>query len=241
MTRPGRNDAGFTLVEVLLALLIAALVMLGSYSVTSQVMGLSEDVQANLAAEDALAILRLTLTNDLGSTIWADGLKADAAQTMAFYGGLESASLGTEADRLVLSLATAAVMDPGAPFPAHAFNRVEYVLRPLPDADRDAKTRRQLVRREIPLASLSWRDSARTPVRETVLLEDLTQCAVRFYAHAATAPLAAWDSRNRQSTRLDPLPAQVRLSGTATFSGKHRSIDAVATLPARTLSPAGRP
>jgi general secretion pathway protein J len=237
MTPGSGRQAGFTLVEVLLALLIAAMVMIGTYSVTAQVMGLSEDVQAGLAAEDALDILGLTLGNDLTSTLWADTQKTDVAEAMAFYGGQDATALDTSSDRLLLSLATAATLDPGAPFPSHAFNRVEYVLRQAPENDRDKKTARQLVRREIPVGTLVWRDGERRAVLETVLIEALEQGSLRFSENAATTAQTAWDSRTRQAARLSPLPAQVRLTGTATFSGKRRTVDVITPLPPQTLSP----
>ena len=237
MTPGSGRQAGFTLVEVLLALLIAAMVMIGTYSVTAQVMGLSEDVQAGLAAEDALDILGLTLGNDLTSTLWADTQKTDVAEAMAFYGGQDATTLDTSSDRLLLSLATAATLDPGAPFPSHAFNRVEYVLRQAPGNDRDKKTARQLVRREIPVGTLTWRDRERMAVVETVLIEALEQGSLRFSENAATAAQTAWDSRVRQAAKLSPLPAQVRLTGTATFSGKRRTVDVITPLPPQTLSP----
>lgn len=232
---PGQA-AGFTLIEVLLALLIAAMVMLGTYSVTSQVMGLSEDVQSGLAAEDALEILHLTLGNDLESTIWTETQKKDAAEAMAFYGGQDLTSLSSSDDKLVFSLTTAATMDPGAPFPSHAFNRVEYVLRPLPESEKGKLDSRRLVRREIPLATLSWRDRERMAAYETVLLNEVTQFTVQFYENAANAPLSAWDSRSRQAGRLSPLPVQVRLTGTAAFSDKRRALDVRIPLPPQTLS-----
>lgn len=237
MTARSRQPAGFTLVEVLLALLIAALVMVGSYSVTTQVMGLSEDVQTGLAALDALDIVRLALGNDLGSVIWVDAQKKDVAEAMAFYGGQDTTSLSSQSDRLLLSLATAASLDPGAPFPSHAFNRVEYVLRMPPENDRSNRNVRQLVRREIPVGTLNWRDRDRMAVGETILIEALDQCTLRFLENAATAPQTAWDSRTRQAARLSPLPAQVHLTGTAVFSGKHRAMDLRIPLPPQTYAP----
>ncbi|KHK01157.1 PulJ/GspJ family protein [Desulfovibrio sp. TomC] len=237
MTARSGRQAGFTLVEVLLALLIAAMVMVGSYSVTTQVMGLAEDVQSGLAAEDSLEIVRLTLGNDLGSTIWTDVQKKDVAETMLFYGGQDSTSLSSQSDRLLLSLATAATLDPGASFPSYAFNRVEYVLRLPPDTDQSSKAIRQLVRREIPMGTLTWRDQNRMPVSETILIEALEQCDIRFFGNASTDSQTTWNSRTRQSAHLSPLPAQVRLTGTAAFSGKRRALDLRIPLPPQTLTP----
>ena len=237
MTARSARQAGFTLIEVLLALLIAAMVMVGSYSVTTQVMGLAEDVQTGLAAEDALDIVRLTLGNDLGSTIWTDLQKKDVAESMLFYGGQDATSLSSQSDRLLLSLATAATLDPGAFFPSYAFNRVEYVLRLPPGTDRANKDVRQLVRREIPMGTLTWRDQDHMAVSETILFEALDQCDIRFVDSASEASQKAWNSRTRQAAKLSPLPAQVRLTGTATFSGKRRALDLRIPLPPQTLAP----
>lgn len=236
MRPPPKASAGFTLIEVLLALLIAALVMLGAYSVTSQVMGMSEDAQVSLAAEDALDILRLSLANDLGSIIWTETTKKDAAEAVAFYGGPDATALSGSTDALLFSLATAATLDPAAPFPSYAFNRVEYVLRESSnEGENAAKDRRSLVRREIPMGTLHWRDRERTPVAETVLLEVVGNCAVTFLENAVNSPLTNWDSRTRKLAHVTPLPAQVRLAGTAVFSGKRRSVDLRVPLPPQDL------
>ncbi len=233
MTAKRPRESGFTLVEVLLALLIGALVMLGSYSVTSQVIGLSDDVRSNLAAEDALDILRLALDNDLGSLIWVESNKQGAAESMAFFGGRQETALSGQDEEVLLSLASAAVLAPDAPFPAHAFNRVTYLLRKPPQKDGENKETRQLVRLELPAATLAWRDAAHPPARETVLLEAVTACAIRFFDQ--TALQTTWDSQQRQQARQTPLPTQVRLEGSAIFGDKHRRFDVRAAMPPQRL------
>ena len=234
MTAARRHESGFTLVEVLLALLIGALVMLGSYSVTSQVIALSDDVRTNLAAEDALDILRLALDNDLGSLIWVETPKRGAPENMAFYGGRQETALSGQDEEVILSLASAASLDPGVPFPSHAFNRVTYLLRkPLGKGGEKVETR-QLVRQELPAATLAWRDTARPPARETVLLEAVSACAILFLDQ--TASQATWDSQALQQARLPPLPAQVRLEGSAVFGDKHRRFEVRSAVPSRSIA-----
>lgn len=234
MTAARRHESGFTLVEVLLALLIGALVMLGSYSVTSQVITLSDDVRTNLAAEDALDILRLALDNDLGSLIWVESPKRGASESMAFYGGRQEVALSDQDEEVLLSLASAASLDPGAPFPSHAFNRITYLLRKPPGKDGEKANTHQLVRQELPAATLAWRVAARQPVRETVLLEAVSACAILFLDQ--TASQATWDSQARQQARQTPLPAQVRLEGAAVFGDKHRRFELRSALPPRILA-----
>ena len=234
MTAARQHESGFTLVEVLLALLIGALVMLGSYSVTSQVIGLSDDVRTNLAAEDALDFLRLALANDLGSLIWVESPKRGASQSLAFYGGRQEAALSDQDEEVLLSLASAAVLAPDAPFPSHAFNRVTYLLRKPPGKDGEKTDTRQLVRRELPAATLAWRDPARPSARETVLLEAVSACAMLFLDQATAQ--TTWDSPARQQARQPPLPAQVRLEGVAVFSGRTRRFEVRAALPSGILA-----
>lgn len=233
MTAARRHESGFTLVEVLLALLIGALVMLGSYSVTSQVIGLSDDVRSNLAAEDALDILRLALDNDLGSLIWVESPTRGASESMAFSGGRQEAALSDQDEEVLLSLASAASLDPGAPFPSQAFNRVTYLLRKPSGKDGEKTDTRQFVRRELPAATLAWRDAARPSARETVLLEAVSACAILFLDQ--TASQATWDSQTRQQARQTPLPTQVRLEGAAVFGDKHRRFELRSALPPRIL------
>lgn len=234
MNAARRHESGFTLVEVLLALLIGALVMLGSYSVTSQVIGLSEDVRSNLAAEDALDILRIALDNDLGSLIWVESSKQGASESMAFYGGRQTTALSDQDEEVLLSLTSAASLNPGAPFPSHAFNRITYLLRKPPGKDGQKTDTRQLVRRELPAATLVWRDTARPSARETVLLETVSACALQFID--PTASLTTWDSQARVQARQSPLPTQVRLQGEAILGGKMRRFDVRLALPPRTLA-----
>ena len=237
MTSPAPQAAGFTLVEVLLALLIGALVMLGSYSVTSQIINLSDEVRSSLAAEDALEIVRLTLGNDLGSIIWVESSKQGTAASMAFFGGRQTTTLSGQDEEVILSLASAASLDPGAPFPGHAFHRVEYLLRkPLEKTGENTgenKETRQLVRRELPVATLVWRRGDVQPARETVLLEAVTTCAIQFFDN--TAVLATWDSRARQQARQETLPTQVRLEGLAVIGDKARRFEAGAAVPSTSV------
>jgi general secretion pathway protein J len=234
MSAARRPESGFTLVEVLLALLIGALVMLGSYSVTSQVIGLSDEVRSNLAAEDALDILRLALDNDLGSIIWIETPRQGASESMAFSGGRQTTALSGQDEEVLLSLASAAVLAPDAPFPSHAFNRVTYLLRKPSGKDGEKTDTRQLVRRELPAATLAWRDPARPSAHETVLLEAVSACAMLFLDQAAAQ--TTWDSQARQQARQTPLPSQVRLEGVAVFSGKTRRFEVRAALPSSILA-----
>jgi general secretion pathway protein J len=233
VTSPAPQAAGFTLVEVLLALLIGALVMLGSYSVTSQIINLSDEVRSSLAAEDALEIVRLTLGNDLGSIIWVESSKQGAEASMAFFGGRQTTALSGQDEEVILSLASAASLDPGAPFPGHAFHRVEYLLRKPPEKTGNNKETRQLVRRELPAATLAWRRGDVQPARETVLLEAVTTCAIQFFDN--TAVLATWDSRARQQARQETLPTQVRLEGLAVIGDKARRFEAGAAVPSTSV------
>ncbi|BAH76341.1 PulJ/GspJ family protein [Solidesulfovibrio magneticus] len=234
MSASRRHESGFTLVEVLLALLIGALVMLGSYSVTSQVIGLSDDVRSNLAAEDALDILRIALDNDLGSIIWVESTIRRAAESMAFSGGRQETALSGLDEEVILSLASAAVLAPDAPFPSHAFNRVTYLLRKPPGKDGEKTDTRQLVRRELPAATLAWRDPARPSAHETVLLETVSACAIQFFDQSAA--LTTWDSQARVQARQSPLPTQVRLQGEAVLGGKTRRFEVRSALPFRNLA-----
>lgn len=232
---------GFTLVEVLLALLIAGLVMVGTYSVTSQVMRLSEDAKTSLAMETAAETLRLALGNDVGSVIYVElAQKRGASDLMAFYSGQDATALSSGDDKLLLSLATAATLDPGASFPSWGFFRVEYVLRQPESKGVDKNAGNLLVRRELPVATVSWRETSLPPFRETVLFEGVETCTLTFFESAATAAVETWDSRKRQNARLAPLPVQLRLAVTATVGGQRRSLDLRIDLPERTLSFGGR-
>lgn len=241
MTARPAGQAGFTLIEVLLAVLIAGLVMVGSYSVASQVMRLSDEASARLDLETATAVVRLALAGDLGSIIYVEKGRKAVSPDMAFVGGQDAAGLSGQGDALLFSLATAASLDPGLPFPSHGFSRVEYVLRPQETQGGDTARARRLVRRDLPAATVARRPGAPVSWNETVLLEALDAVSLRFYPGADASPLAAWDSRARERARQSPLPAQVRLAGTVLVSGRSFPLDLRINLPARTLAAGSRP
>ena len=234
MIRPKPRQAGFTLVEVLLAVFIAGLVMVGSYSVASQVMRLSEEASVRLAEESAQDILRLALGDDLGSVIYVESAKGDAKDAMAFSGGASVTTLSDQAEKTLLSLATAATLDPGRPFPSNGFNRVVYLLRQDTTSQQDPRT--SLVRRERIAATVPRRPGKELPWEETVLAERVENMAIRFYASGGSDAGETWDSQDRERAKNAPLPAQVRLRGVMVVSGQRFPLDVRVNLPARTIA-----
>ncbi len=234
-----RHEAGFTLVEVLLAVLLAGLVMVGSYSVASQVMRLSEEAGTRLEVESTQAILRLALANDLGSVIYVEGARTKSAEAMTFLGGLSAADVSGQTDRRLLALASAASLDPGQPFPSHGFNRIEYVLR-VQEPSQGEPGRTSLVRRERIAATVPRRPGQEEPVNETVLCPRIEDAAVTFYGPAASGPFTDWDSPTRERDRLPPLPAQVRLTASLVVAGRRFPVDVRVNLPARAIEAVGR-
>lgn len=241
MTPNRRPEAGFTLVEVLLAVLIAGLVMVGSYSVASQVMRLSEEANTRLDLENATTITRLALNNDLGSVIYVEKSGRAVSSQMALLGGQDATSLSGDKDAVLLSLGTAASLDPGAPFPSQGFYRVEYVLRQPETSEEAATGAKRLVRRELPAATVARRDTTAVAFNETVLLEKIEAVSLLFAAGSEGSPETAWDSRKREEMKQSPLPAQVRLGGTVIVSGRRFPLDIRVNLPARKLSTGSQP
>ncbi|WP_300159295.1 prepilin-type N-terminal cleavage/methylation domain-containing protein [Solidesulfovibrio sp.] len=238
MTPARSGQAGFTLVEVLLALLIAGLVMVGSYSVASQVMRLSEEAAVRLETESARELVRLALANDLGSVIYVDKAAGAVRDAVAFLGGAPATSLSGQTDTRLLSLATAATLDPGQPFPSHGFNRVEYRLRQDETLRKDKQA--SLVRRERVAATVPRRAGQEERWNETVLLARVENPDIRFAAGSGDEAASAWDSLSRERGNASPLPAQVRLTGVMVVSGQRFPLDVRVNLPARALFSGGR-
>ncbi len=230
-----RPEAGFTLVEILLAVLIAGLVMVGSYSVASQVMGLAEDAKARLELESTATALRLALANDLGSIIYVERTRGTVPASMAFSGGIADTDLSGQADQVILTLASAATLDPGLPFPAHAFNRLEYVLRPETTGTGDAGNAR-LVRRERVAATVPRRVTVDPNWNETVLAGRLENVQLHFLETAQTGPVTSWDSQAREQAKRSPLPGQVHLEATLVVGDRRFPLDIRINLPARTIA-----
>ena len=222
MTRHHLTPAGFSLIEVILAVLMTSLAMVGTYWVSSQVMKLADDTKKRLPLSNAALILRTTLENDLTSVIVLEHGNRAVVDSMDFFGGRAATTLLSGHEERLLSLATAATLDVETPFPSQGFYRVEYVLR----RDEEAPEHPQaLVRRELPFANLSWRDGVALPWRETVLANNVTNCSLTFYPSAETAPLATWDSRTRLTANQTPLPLQIRLTATITEAGRSKTLD----------------
>lgn len=236
-----RPEAGFTLVEVLLAVLLAGLAMVGSYAVAAQVMRLSEEAGSRLAAQSAEAVLRLALTNDLGSVIYVEKARSDATTAMIFTGGQSAADgLSEQNDQRILSLATAASLDPDFPFPSHGFNRVDYVLR-TDDATTDRPSQGakavRLIRRERLATTVPRRTGAAERIaNETVLAERIVGPELSFYGPNGSGPSASWNSEERNMLKKTPLPAQVRFTATLIVSGRRFPVDIRIDLPSRSVS-----
>lgn len=146
--RPSR--AGFTLLEVLVAVALSAVAMMAVFSMFGTVTGVAADVARKEAGHyDGLAFEAI-LFDDLRSLYFDKG-----DTEFRFLGN--NAGLQDEGRR-VLAFATSASLASGQERPPLSVQRVEYVLREGADGERE------LVRRERPYSGLmgdwEWLDAA---------------------------------------------------------------------------------
>lgn len=146
--RPGR--AGFTLLEVLVAVALSAVAMMAVFTMFDTVTGLAVDVARNESAHYDNLAFEAVLFDDLRS-LYLD------EKDRAFRFDGNNAGLLDEESR-VMSFATTASLASEREAPPLSVQRVEYVLREREDGVRE------LVRRERPYCGLlgdwEWADAA---------------------------------------------------------------------------------
>ncbi len=154
------KTAGFTLVEVLVALFIFSILSAASLMVLTSVLG-SKDMMASKS--DALrqrAILRILLKADFANTVLVPKTDAFGQIELAFFVG------GSFGDERFLSLSRTGWENPGGIERRSGLQAVEYVLK-------DKTLVRQVKARFNPASA--------TPVLEQILLDGVEGVTLGFY------------------------------------------------------------
>ncbi len=160
MTRRIFKQAGFTLVEVLVALFIFSILSAASLAVLTSVLG-SKDLMASKSNElRQRASLRILLKSDFANTVIVPKTDAFGQAEQAFFIG------GFTGDDRFLSLSRTGWDNPGGIERRSGLQAVEYVLR-------DKTLVRQIKARFNPIAA--------TPVLEQSLIADVERVTLEFY------------------------------------------------------------
>ncbi|WP_243311498.1 prepilin-type N-terminal cleavage/methylation domain-containing protein [Fundidesulfovibrio agrisoli] len=228
-------QAGFTLVEVMIALLITGMIFMGSYAVLSRVTDTAADVEERLQLSQQLRISAWLFKNDLGSVLYSDSNRNAATTFLSFVGGRNRPKdMDTPSDEdVVMAFASASSLDFRDSFPSMAIVRVEYVLRDDPEHTGEYT----LCRREWPYAEMPWRAGKDRPVTDVEIVRRVTDPAIMFFSSTGEAT-ATWENRSRMLSGEWQIPVQVRLTGQV--HGKENRVfplELVANLPVRAIPP----
>lgn len=214
MTKAHGPQAGFTLLELMVAAALTAIVMTGLYASYAALLDVSQAAdRAGLAQAGRIVMERLR--DDLACIYFPLGQKA-GDDSFAFVLGTgepeetedtgPSLGKGARSTEVLLDLVVADGLDYGGGFPEDGLWRVQYVLRTF---DWGGK-RHTLVRKDKPLATL---DQDGTPWRELVLSESVIEWEMGCTDNLGTEK-TEWDSSGSESAEALRLPRSVTLNFT---------------------------
>jgi prepilin-type N-terminal cleavage/methylation domain-containing protein len=218
LTKPPQ-PSGFTLLEILLALTILALVLSSLFSAYSESINVTELVETSREVDQAARLTVAQLADDLKS-LYQQEVKGDPKDSpYRFQGGSE----GPEEEVVVLSFASTSHLGFDAGGPSMGVNRITYVLKKSGEGEQYF----QLMRRERPFADIQGGEET-----EVELADNVEELAVTF-GDDAGATLAEWDSASPEHDGRPPRLVQIRLEVAAGASGETRSFSAVVAPMAR--------
>ncbi|MCG6917118.1 MAG: type II secretion system protein GspJ [Deltaproteobacteria bacterium] len=142
-----RRNAGFTLLEILIAIAILALVVSSLYGAYSGTLDTTEKVENSRDVDQVARVALMQMVDDFKSLYYQKAKGEDEASPYSFGGVTEVEGEGGA----IVAFATTSRLDFDMTFPSQRINRVSYIIEKQPD---DEKLYR-LVRRELPFADLS--------------------------------------------------------------------------------------
>lgn len=203
---PKPGPGGFTLVETLVALVMASLLFVGLYGVFRSALDAVKGAQDVSSLEETGRLATAVIKNDLLSLLQA---RTDDATDAAAYAlvapGQDATRQDAEGDILVLSCITGAggyFTDGGTP----DVYEVTYLLRPR----KDKEDRYLLIRRELASPFVKRRDDA-SDETDMVLADEVVALSFRFES-VPEGFLDAWDGQARIKNDKSALPRSISFS-----------------------------
>ncbi len=211
------SRAGFTLLEIVIAIAILAVIFTGLYSAYSSTLDTTEAVESERDVEQAARLGLMQIADDLASLYYREVEGGDAEPSPYRFEGADSEAL--DEGGTVLEFTTTASLDFNMVFPSLRINRVSYALEKQADTERYYR----LVRRELPFADLGGAG------QESVIevMEGVETLSVSYFDQEGQVQ-SQWDSEAPESETVLPRLVQVRLQLAA---AKSRLFTATVALP----------
>jgi general secretion pathway protein J len=196
---PHISRAGFTLLEIVIAIAILAVVFTSLYSAYSSTLETTEAVENERDVEQAARLGLMRMADDLASVYFRGVANGSEASPYRFEGG-DTEALGQGGT--VLDFATSGRLDFNMVFPNLKVNRVSYVLETNPDSEGFYR----LVRREFPFPGLGG-EGQETEIEVVEEVEGLTLT----YVDEEGQVRSQWDSEAVEGEGLLPSLVHIRL------------------------------
>jgi len=194
------SKAGFTLLEIVIAVAILAVVFTGLYSAYSSTLDTTEAVESERDVEQAARLGLMRIADDLASLYYREVEGGDAEPSPYRFEGADTEAL--DEGGTVLEFTTTGSLDFSMVFPSLRINRVSYAL----EKKADSESHYRLVRRELPFADLGGAG------QESVIevMEGVEAFSVSYFDEEGQVQ-PQWDSEAPASETVLPRLVQVRL------------------------------
>ena len=180
--RRSEGSRGFTLLEILIAIAILALVVSSLYGAYSGTLDTTEMVESIRDVDQVARLALMQMVNDFKSLYFQKAQGEDTESPYSFGGVMEAEGEGGA----IVAFATTSRLDFDMTFPSQRINRVSYIMEKQPDNEKLYR----LVRKELPFADLPGE-------REEISVEiaDGVESLSLTYFNGEGQQFSQWDSK----------------------------------------------
>ena len=144
--RRSEGSRGFTLIEILIAIAILALVVSSLYGAYSGTLDTTEMVESIRDVDQVARLALMQMVDDFKGLYYQKAQGEDTESPYSFGGVMEAEGEGGP----IVAFATTSRLDFDMTFPSQRINRVSYIMEKQPDNEKLYR----LVRKELPFADL---------------------------------------------------------------------------------------
>ncbi|MBW2580076.1 MAG: prepilin-type N-terminal cleavage/methylation domain-containing protein [Deltaproteobacteria bacterium] len=193
-----RWRSGFTLLEILIAIAILALVMSSLYGAYSGTLATTEMVESARDVDQVARLALMQMVDDFSALYYRKAEGENENSPFRFQGGMDAEGEGGT----VVQFASTCHLGFDVSFPSLRINRVSYVLEKQADNQRYYR----LVRMELPFVDLSGERE-----ETAVELADTVESLTLTYLNEDGETLSQWDSKAEETEGLLPRLVHIRL------------------------------